>query len=90
MNLYAQDRFRDGEFARPWKAAMASPWFQQGLTVALAHMVMCADPTGNDAASAAAAFNRMEGARALIKTMMNLAEPTAPQPPPYNHNLKPI
>jgi hypothetical protein len=90
MILTPKDRFRESPEARQWKAAMESFWFQQGMTVALAHMVMNASPTGNDAVGAAAAFNRMEGAKALIHTMMNLAETPPPPSTPTNHNLKPV
>ena len=89
MILSPKARFLQTPDARHWKAAVESTWFQEGLTAAVAHLTLGAVPTGNDPAAAAAAFNRLEGAKALISTLMNLTEPPAPERPVPDHNLKP-
>jgi glutamate/tyrosine decarboxylase-like PLP-dependent enzyme len=90
MQLSPKERFRQTPEARQWKSAVESSWFQDGLTAAVANMMLTTTPTGNDAAAAAAAFNRLEGAKALVQTMMNLAEAPPPATKLPDHNLKPV
>lgn len=90
MILAPKERFRETPEATSWRQAVSSSWFQDGLTTALTHMVMTSAPTANDPAAAAAAFNRIEGAKALVQTMMNLAEIPAIHSTPQSHNLKPV
>jgi glutamate/tyrosine decarboxylase-like PLP-dependent enzyme len=90
MTLSPKDRFYGTTEAASWRSAVASSWFQDGLTAALAQMVMNSAPTANDAAAAAAAFNRLEGAKALVQVMMSLAESLPSAKTPISQNLKPV
>jgi len=90
MILAPKERFRETPEATSWRIAVSSSWFQDGLTTALTHMVMTSAPTANDPAAAASAFNRIEGAKALVQTMMNLAESPPPSSKPLPQNLKPV
>ena len=90
MNLSPKDRFVEMNQAENWAAIMSSSWFQDGLTASLAQLVMNSAATGNDPAAAAAAFNRMEGAKALIVVMLNLAQTSPVKKSPIAQNLKPV
>ena len=90
MGLSPKDQFRQTTDAKNWKAAVESEWFRNGLTAALAQMVINSGPTGNEPYAAAAAFNRMEGAKAMVNAILTLTDaPPKPVTPP-NHNLTPV
>lgn len=89
MNLNPKERFMETDSAKVWREAVTSVWFQNGLVAALAQTMMSAGTTGDNPAAAAAAFNRMEGAKALIVVMMNLAENPPPTRKPERQNLTP-
>jgi len=88
MAIDPRKRFRESPYGKTWHDAVAADWFQEGLQAAIASMALAGVDVG-DGTQAAAAYFRMEGAKKLITTMMNLCEiPPEPKAPGMPANLK--
>jgi len=89
MTLDPKKRFRISPNGKIWSEAVATDWFQEGLTAALAHMHMNTG-VSTDMGTAAAVACRAEGARQLIAAMLTLTD-TEPErkAPATPHNLTP-
>ena len=89
MNLDPRKRFRESANGKTWSNAVASDWFQEGVTATLMTMALSTG-LAPDSESADAVARRMEGARLFIQVMLTLTD-TEPDPkqPAMPSNLKP-
>ena len=75
MILNVQQQFLKGPHSKRWHEATAEEWFLSGLSASLAHLNQRL-PFALDFNQSAANNFRMEGARELIRVILNLTEQT--------------
>lgn len=80
MTLQPKLRFleQDAKVLEAYLSNLGSDQFIRGAEAALLQLVVSLRPAANDPASAAAAWNQIEGARKYLDTLLSIAEKTAP------------
>lgn len=73
MILNVQQQFLKGPHSKRWHEASAEEWFLAGLSASLAHLNDTL-PYAQDLNQSAANNFRMEGARQLIRVLLNLTD----------------
>lgn len=87
MDLTPRLRFQENkEFVSFHKELVVSERFRAAAEAALLQCIL-ANPETDDPAVAAANWHRVEGARAFLKAILNVAESPSLTPPKPNQNL---